>query len=156
MPPSHELAEPHARFIQPDEVPKAGPVTVLLGSHGHVASPLQTPLDVTLLWVELAAGQTWHYTPQVGQHVAWCFTQRGDVEVSGERLNRELAIFEEGEGALSFHAETPCAFMLGSAVRQPNDLVLGTHSVHTSEQSLMAGQRRIAQIGEALRASGKL
>lgn len=156
MPPSHELAEPHTRFIQPDEVPKAGPVTVLLGSHGDVKSPLRTPLDVTLLWVELAAGQTWDYTPQAGQHLAWCFAQRGHVEVGGERLNRELAIFEEGEGVLNFHAVAPCAFMLGSAVKHSNDLVLDTHSVHTSEQNLIAGQRRIAQIGEALRASGKL
>jgi redox-sensitive bicupin YhaK (pirin superfamily) len=156
MPPSAELAEPHTRFIQPDEVPKAGPVTVLLGSNGYVKSPLQTPLDVTLLWVELAAGETWDYTPQAGQHVAWCFAQRGQVEVGGERLNRELAIFEEGEGALNFHAVTPCAFMLGAAVKHSNDLVLGTHSVHTSAQSLIAGQRRIAEIGEALRVSGKL
>ena len=64
--------------------------------------------------------------------------------------------FEEGEGALNFHALTQCAFMLGSAVKHLNDLVLGMHSVHTSEQSLMAERRRIAQIGEALRASGKL
>jgi redox-sensitive bicupin YhaK (pirin superfamily) len=156
MPPSAELAEPYTRFIQPDDVPKAGAVTVLLGSHGHVASPLQTPLDVTLLWVALAAGETWDYTPQSGQQVAWCFAQRGHVEVSGERLNRELAIFEEGEGALNFHAVTQCAFMLGLAVKHSNDLVLGTHSVHTSEQSLIAGQRRIAEIGVALRAGGKL
>lgn len=73
MPPSVELAEPNTRFIQPDEVPKAGPVTVLLGSHGHVASPLKTPLDVTLLWVELVAGERWDYTPQAGQQITWCF-----------------------------------------------------------------------------------
>jgi hypothetical protein len=46
--------------------------------------------------------------------------------------------------------------MLGTAVKHSNDLVLGTHSVHTSTQSLMAGQRRIAEIGEALRVNGKL
>ncbi len=131
-------------------------MTVLLGSHGHVASPLQTPLDVSLLWVELTAGETWDHTPQVGQHVAWCFVQRGDVDVSGERLNRELVIFEEGDGALYFHAVTQCAFLLGSNVKHSYELVLGTHSVHTSEQRLIAGQRRIAEIGEALRASGKL
>ena len=67
-----------------------------------------------------------------------------------------LAIVEDGEGALNFHAVTQGTFMLGSAVRHLNGLVLGTYSVHTSEQSLMAGQRRIAQIGEALWASGKL
>ena len=156
MPPSAELAEPYTRFIQPDEVPKADQVTVLLGSHGYMKSPLRIPLDVTLLWVELAAGETWDYTPQAGQRVAWCFAQLGHVEVSGETLSRELAIFEESEGALNFRAVTSCAFMLGTAVKHSNDLVLGTHSVHTSTQSLMAGQRRIAEIGEALRVNGKL
>ena len=156
MPPSAELAEPLTRFIQPDDVPKAGPVTVLLGAHGRMASPLQTPLEVSLLWVELAAGETWDYAPPSGQRVAWCFAQRGDLEVSGERLNRELVIFEEGDGALHFHAQTHCAFMLGSAVKHPYDLILGSHSVHTSEEALIRGQRRIGEIGEQLRASGKL
>ena len=95
-------------------------------------------------------------TITICSRIAWCFAQRGHVEVGVERLNRELAIFEEGEGALKFHAVTPCAFILGAAFKHSNDLVLGTHSVHTSAQSLIAGQRRIPEIGEALRACGKL
>lgn len=151
MPSSDELADPYTRFIQPENVPKEGPVTVLLGSHGQAASPLQTPLDVTLLWVELAAGQAWDYTPQAGHDIAWCFAQSGDVEVSGERLNRELAIFEDGAGSLHFQAGTPCAFLLGTAAKHSHSLVLGPHSVHTSEQALSKGLKRIAQIGEELR-----
>jgi len=156
MPPSHELAEPQTRFIQPDDVPKAGPVTVLLGSHGDVKSPLQTPLDVSLLWVELAAGEVWDYQPPSAHRVAWCFAQSGVVQVSGEQLARELAIFEEGEGALRFRANAPCGFLLGSAGKHAHDLVLGTHSVHTSAQALQAGVHRIGEIGQALRASGKV
>ena len=156
MPASDELAEPYTRFIQPDDVPKEGPVTVLLGSHGQMTSLLQTPLDVNLLWVELAAGQTWEYTPQTGHDVAWCFAQQGVVEVSGEQLNRELAIFVEGTGSLLFRAMTPCAFLMGTAVKHPYDLVLGSHSVHTSELALSNGVRRIAEIGEELRTQGKI
>jgi redox-sensitive bicupin YhaK (pirin superfamily) len=150
MPPSAELAEPHTRFIQPEAVPREGPVTVLLGSQGPLVSPLQTPLDAYLVWVELAAGEVWDYTPPPAHNVAWCFAQGGDVEVSGERLNRELAIFEEGGGGLAFRAVSRCAFLLGSAAKHPHDLVLGTHSVHTSEQALHIGLRRIAEIGQDL------
>lgn len=156
MPASDELAEPYTRFIQPDDVPKEGPVTVLLGSHGQMTSLLQTPLDVNLLWVELAAGQTWEYTPQTGHDVAWCFAQQGVVEVSGEQLNRELAIFVEGTGSLLFRAMTPCAFLMGTAVKHPYDLVLGSHSVHTAELALSNGVRRVAEIGEELRIQGKI
>lgn len=156
MPPSHELAAPSARFIQPADVPRAGPVTVLLGSYGEKLSPVPAPLDASLLWVELAAGEVWDYQPPSGHQVAWCFAQSGVVQVSGEQLSRELAIFEEGEGALRFRANTPCGFLLGSAAKHAHDLVLGTHSVHTSAQALQAGVHRIGEIGQALRASGKL
>jgi redox-sensitive bicupin YhaK (pirin superfamily) len=156
MPPSDELADPYTRFIQPDDVPKTGPVTVLLGSQGQVASPLQTPLDVDLLWVELAAGQVWDYTPKTGHHVAWCFPQRGILELSGVQLDRELAILEEGAGRLHFRALTACAFLLGTAVKHPHGLVLGSHSVHTSDRALSNGVQRIAEIGEELRNQGKI
>jgi len=156
MPPSAELAEPYTRFIQPEAVPRDGPVTVLMGSHGCLVSPLRPPLDANLLWVELAEGDVWDYIPPHSHHVAWCFIQSGEVEVSGERLNRELVIFDESNGTLQFRALTRCAFMLGSAAKHPHELVLGTHSVHTSEKALNVGMRRIADIGQALRDSGKL
>lgn len=156
MPPSHELATPYARFIQPDAVPREGAVTVLLGSYGQQVSPLQVPLDANLLWVQLAAGDTWDYTPPSTHRAAWCFAQKGTVEVQGESFERELAIFAEGDGALRFHAKTACAFLLGSAAKHAHDLVLGTHSAHTCEQALSAGLHQIGELGKALRASGKL
>ena len=156
MPPSAELAVPYTRFIQPEAVPREGPVTVLMGTQGPLVSPLRPPLDANLLWVELAAGDVWDYAPPQAHQVAWCFVQSGDVEVSGERLNLELVIFEEGSGPLRFRAVTRCAFLLGSAAKHPHELVLGTHSVHTSEQALHVGMRRIEEIGDVLRASGQL
>lgn len=156
MPPSDELAEPFTRFIQPEQIPNTGPVTVLLGSYGSLSSPLRTPVNANLLWVELAAGESWVYSPPQGHQTAWCFAQRGALEVSGEVFNRELVIFEEGAGSMRFRSPGSCAFLLGSAAKHEHDLVLGSHSVHTSERALGIGARRIAEIGEALRASGKL
>jgi redox-sensitive bicupin YhaK (pirin superfamily) len=156
MPPSHELAQSQTRFIEPADVPRCGPVTVLLGAFEERTSPLHTPLQANCLWVELSAGETWSYAAPRSHQIAWCFVQRGLIDVGSHRLGRELAIFEEGEGALKFHAQTPSAFLLGSCARSAHDLVLGAYSVHTSQKALDEGERRIAQIGESLRAQGRL
>lgn len=154
MPPSHELATPYARFIQPEAVPRVGPVKLLLGAHAGQHSPIDAPISADLLWVQLSAGDSWAYAPAPGHEVAWVFAQTGTLAVSGARLVRELAIFEEGGGALQFHAETDCAFLLGAAAKHAHDLVLGSHSVHTHRGALEAGVRRIMEIGEALESRG--
>ena len=150
MPPSHELATPYTRFIQPEAVPRVGPVKVLLGSHAGHTSPIDSPLRANCLWVQISAGDTWVYTPEPGFDVAWVFAQSGTLSVSGAHLVRELAVFEEGPGALHFHAETDCAFLFGAAAKHPHDLVLGSHSVHTHPDALAQGVRRIMEIGETL------
>ena len=156
MPPSHELAEPYTRFVQPAEVPREGPVTLLLGAHGGLVSPLAAPLDANVLWVELRDGQTWRYEPPPTHQGAWVFAQQGALDVGGTTLRRELGLFEEGNGALEFRAAGDCAFLLGSAARHGHDLVLGSHSVHTHEAALAAGAARIRDIGQQLRREGRL
>ena len=100
--------------------------------------------------MQISAGDTWVYTPEPGYEVAWVFAQSGTLSVSGERLVRELAVFEEGSGALHFYAQTDCALLLGAAAKHPHDLVLGSHSVHTHADALAQGVQRIVQIGEGL------
>ena len=100
--------------------------------------------------MQISAGETWVYTPEPGYEVAWVFAQSGTLSVSGERLVRELAVFEEGAGALHFQAQTDCAFLFGAAAKHPHDLVLGSHSVHTHPDALAQGVQRIVQIGEGL------
>ena len=68
----------------------------------------------------------------------------------------ELAVFEESSEPISFHAETEVEFVVGSAVKHPHDLVLGYYSVHTSAAALREGEARIGQIGNRLRAEGRL
>jgi redox-sensitive bicupin YhaK (pirin superfamily) len=156
LPPSHERGPAHTRFIRPGDVPRSGSVTVLLGSHGDAVSPLATPLDANCLWVELRDGEAWSYSPPPAHQVAWVFAQTGTLEVSGERLFRELAVFEEGNRSLNFRAVGDCAFLLGSATKHAYELVLGSHSVHTDAAALAAGTRRIAEIGEQLQRDGRL
>ena len=43
--------------------------------------------------------------------------------------------------------EGDTAFVLGSAVKHPHDLVLGHYSVHTSQAALAEGEAEIRRIG---------
>ena len=156
LPPSHELAPASALFLQPEQVPAAGPVRVLLGAYGNAVSPIAAPWDLNYLWVELKDGERWHYQPPATHQVAWAFAQRGRLHVAGAQLVRELAVFEDGNAGLEFEAEGDCAFLLGSAAPHAHDLVLGPYSVHSSKQALAAGVRHIAELGEQLQQQGKL
>ena len=156
LPPSHELAPASALFLQPDQVPVAGPVRVLLGAYGDAVSPIAAPWDLNYLWVNLKDGERWTYHPPATQQVAWAFAQRGTLQVAGARLSRELVVFEDGNASIDFEAEGDCAFLLGSAVLHPYDLVLGPYSVHTSSDALTAGVRHIAELGEQLQHQEKL
>jgi redox-sensitive bicupin YhaK (pirin superfamily) len=156
LPPSHELAPASALFLQPEQVPAAGPVRVLLGAYGNAVSPIAAPWDLNYLWVELKDGERWHYQPPATHQVAWAFAQRGRLQVAGAQLVRELAVFEDGNAGLDFQAEGDCAFLLGSAAPHAHDLVLGPYSVHSSKQALAAGVRHIAELGQQLQQQGKL
>lgn len=151
LPPSHELAQPSAMFIQPQDVPRAGPVTLLLGSFENMSSKIDAPFDACYLWVQLQAGESWAYQPSSQHDMAWTFAQSGKLSVHGQVLTRELAVFEEGHDALHFQALSDCAFLVGSAAKLPQELSLGNYSVHSSPEALAAGEQRIKEIGALLR-----
>ena len=151
MPPSHELATPSAQFVQENEVPRNGPVTLLLGSYQDLTSKVKAPFDVSYLWVQLKAGESWTYQPASTHDIAWTFAQSGQLSVSDAELVRELAVFEEGNGAMKFDAKTDCAFLVGTAAKLPQELVMGYYSVHSSAANLVVGERRIKEIGSTLK-----
>ena len=156
MPPSHELATASAQFLQPQQVPRVGPVTVLLGSYDGAVSQVNAPLDATYLWVQLQDGESWTYTSPATHDVAWAFAQSGNLLVSGETLSRELVVFEEGSDALHFQAQGHCAFLVGSAAKYPHDLSTGYYSVHSNPQALAAGEQRIREIGLEMKQQGMM
>ena len=156
LPPAHENDAASAQFIAAEQVPQDGPVLVLLGNYGDARSPIAAPLDANCFLVRLGAGQAWDYLPPPAHQVAWAFVQSGDLEVNGERLSEELAVFEDGSGPLEFRTGTGCTVLVGSAARHEYPLVLGPHSVHTSELALATGLRRIAEIGTELKRQGRL
>ena len=154
LPPDQELGPVESRYLAPAEIPRAGPVSVLLGSHGGVSSPLAPPSPATYLAVRLKAGETWRFAPFAGQEIAWVALASGRLVAPDLVEAGELAVFERSAAPIDFRAEADTEFVLGAAAPHPHDLVLGYYSVHTSPEALRAAEQRIAEIGVRLREEG--
>jgi len=156
LPRDIELGKPKSQYLSAGELPTTGPVRVILGRYDNVESPVSAPPGINYLHVRLRAGTRWRYVPPAGHVIAWLSVQSGVLRFADQRICDELAAFSESEDVLEFVAEADTEFVLGSAVPHPHELVLGYYSVHTSEETLRAGEARIAEIGKELRRSGRI
>jgi hypothetical protein len=114
------------------------------------------PQTMTYLDVRLKAGERWRYEPPRDHTIAWVAVHQGFVTTPARITKGEIAVFEESNGAIEFEAHGDAAFILGSAIKHPHDLVLGYYSVHTNPEALEKGEANIAQIGRQLSAAGRL
>jgi hypothetical protein len=80
----------------------------------------------------------------------------GSVLVPNKLQQGELAAFRPSSAAIEFEAQSESEFILGSAVPHGYDLVLGSHSVHTSTEALRAAEARISTIETRLIKQGRL
>lgn len=156
MPPALELASAHSLYLDPADIPHAGPARVLLGSHQGLSSPIPAPTGISYLGVHLQAGQTWRFEPAADHSQAWAAVGEGALRVPAALRTGDLVVFEPGASAIHFEAVQDTEFVLGSAVPHPHDLHLGSYSVHTSAQALQAGERGIRERGQMLRQQGRL
>lgn len=153
--PEHlENAPNQSHYLRPEDVPEAGPVRVILGSHEGLRSPIDAP-PMTYLVVTLRDGERWTYQPPAGHDIAWVAISEGTLDTSSRITRGEVAIFEHGEAPIDFVADGDTQFVVGSAPRHPHPLVLGNYSVHTSRATLQQGEAEIRRIGTELRHSGK-
>jgi hypothetical protein len=77
------------------------------------------------------------------------------VQVDGQILDLgELVVFEESDIPINFQAQGDTTFMLGSGMKHPYDLVLGSYSVHTTNEALRQGEMGIKSIAQQLRSAG--
>ncbi|MGA7816342.1 pirin family protein [Caballeronia sp.] len=156
LPPELELGEPLSQYLSASEIAQTGPAHVILGRYENVESPIPAPAGINYLLVRLAAGEQWQYTPPAGHNVAWLSVQRGALLIADEHIANELVVFDESADALAFTADEDVEFVLGSAVPHPHNLALGYYSVHTSPETLRAGEARIREIGAQLRRRGRI
>jgi redox-sensitive bicupin YhaK (pirin superfamily) len=155
LPPELENAANASHYVMPEAVPVEDQARVILGAYGKAQSPIAAP-PMTYLAVSLQDGERWSYQPPKGHTVAWVAVLDGRLEAAAPIAGGELAIFEPSEDSLDFVAAGDTRFVLGSAVKHPHDLVLGTYSVHTSAAALRRGEAEIRRIGQTLRAEGIL
>lgn len=146
LPPELELSAPESRYLGPETIAAAGPARVLLGRLNGVAGPIDPPAPLTYLHVRLSDGERWTYTPDSEHDIAWAAVSGGHLGVGDTIAEREMIVFADGNTPIEFIAHGQTEFVLGSAARHPHPLVLGSHSVHTSDVALTEGQRTIAAL----------
>ena len=144
--PEEENSVSEARYFDASRFQKSGPARIILGSYGTAASEVRAPEGLNYLNVTLTKGEKWRYQPPSGHTVSWAAVDEGAL-TSPAIATGELAVFEESNAAIEVEAIENAGFIIGSAVKHPHDLVLGSYSVHTSRRALQQGEARIAEIG---------
>jgi redox-sensitive bicupin YhaK (pirin superfamily) len=156
LPPELELGPATSIYLAPEDVPEDGPARVLLGSYGSAASPIASPAPINYLAVRLKAGARWRYEPPANHTVLWTAIASGTLSVPDELGHGDLAAFEPSSKTVEFEARTDTEFVLGSAGPHKHDLVLGSHSVHTTPAALRDAQAHISAIRTRLVQEGRL
>ena len=156
LPPELELGPTTSIYQARENVPQEGPARVLLGSYGSASSTIVSPSPINYLAVRLKAGQRWHYQPPAGHTVLWTAVASGIVSVPDELRGGDLVAFEPSSKAVGFEARTDAEFVVGSAVPHKHDLVLGSHSVHTTSAALRDAQANLVAIRTRLVQEGRL
>jgi len=155
LPPELELGPTLSVYQAPEDVSEDGPARILLGSYGSASSAIVSPSSIHYLAVRLKAGERWRYAPPTDHTVLWAAVLSGAVSVPDELRQGELAAFEQSSGAVEFEARTDAEFVLGSAVPHKHDLVLGSHSVHTTRAALRIAQAQISELRTQLVKEGR-
>jgi len=156
LPPELELGLSESIYLSPETVPLDGPARVLIGSYGTATSSIKAPSPMNYLAVRLKPGERWRYQPPAGHTVLWTAVGKGSILVPDELQQGELAAFTRSSAVLEVEAQSDAEFVLGSAVPHNYDLVLGSHSVHTSVEALREAETRTSDIRTRLVGQGRL
>src|ERR1700731_705397 len=156
LPPELELGPSESVYLAPEVIPHDGPARVLVGSYGTATSSIKAPSPMNYLAVRLKAGERWSYQPPAEHAALWTAVGMGSVLVPDELQQGELVAFRPSNAAIEFEAESDAEFVLGSATPHDYDLVLGSHSVHTSVEVLREAEARISAIQTRLIRQGRL
>jgi redox-sensitive bicupin YhaK (pirin superfamily) len=156
LPPELELGPSESVYLAPEVIPHDGPARVLLGSYGTATSAIQASSPMNYLAVRLNVGERWSYQPPAEHTVLWTAVGKGSVLVPDELQQGELVAFRPSSAAIEFEAQSDAEFIVGSTVPHDHDLVLGSHSVHTSTGALREAEARISAIQTRLVQQGRL
>jgi redox-sensitive bicupin YhaK (pirin superfamily) len=156
LPPELELGPTKSTYQAREDVAQDGPARVLLGTYGSASSVIVAPSPINYLAVRLKAGELWRYEPPTGHTVLWAAVASGTVSVPDELRHGDLAAFGPSSEAVEFEARTDTEFVLGSAFPHKYDLVLGSHSVHTTPTALRDAKEHVSALRTRLVQQGRL
>ncbi len=145
-----ELSQPESLYVDAHEITPSGPARVLFGEYAGAKSRISAAMEINYLAVRLSAGESWRYQPPFRHSVLWIAVASGSLAHPDNIHTGELVVFEQSDLAVTFEAETDVEFVLGSAAPHRHQLALGNYSVHTSPETLSAGEREIALLGKRL------
>ena len=158
LPPDRENSEVEYQVAGQEKLPVVGNTRVLLGEFGGAKSPIVAPYSLNYFDVSLSSRENWQFDPPVGHNVAWIYNYSGALEVGGELVApQQLIVLSEDQLRIELRAASEDAgFVIGTAKRTPWPIVASRGSMHTSQEALGAGTRRIMELGRKLHAQGKV
>lgn len=156
LPESLENAAPESLYIESQQIPKIGAARVIIGEYQGASSPLPQISPITYLHVHLEDGEQWTFEPPSNHDVLWIAINEGGLEVAGDVISNEIAIFDKNTAILAVKARGVANFVLGSAATHPHPLFTGHYSVHTTEDALKLGEAGIRKVGKLLKVAGKI
>jgi redox-sensitive bicupin YhaK (pirin superfamily) len=164
MPPRVEDGEASGQYVPPEDVQAvkfpAGELRVLLGEcevqDTAVRSSIDPHQDMHYLVLTLNPNASWRWDIPVHHDVSWAFPFEGSLIRNGQPETLNLLTFGAGSGLNLIAGPSGARVIMGSARKHEHPLIMGPSSVHTSEASLLAGQRLIQEIGGLLQVQRRL
>ena len=156
LPPELENGSPQSRYIEAKDMRSVGPAHIIIGEYENVQSPVPAPEGINYLMVTLQPEEEWQYMPPKGHTVVWLAVANGSLNTGDTIKEGEMVVFESAEKpiVIKVTGDQGVDFVIGSAVPHPHTLHLGSYSVHTSAEALVAGEQRIAELGQKLKEEG--
>jgi redox-sensitive bicupin YhaK (pirin superfamily) len=151
LPPRVEDGASYSQYIEPDGVPSVGGLKILLGEYADKKSPISTPFAMNYFDLSLKSGENFYYKIPKTHKVAWAFVYSGKCTLNKIETFQEMVIFGSSGDGIELRASTDCKVIVGTSEPHPYPLVTGYSSVHTNEESLAKGEKRIAEIGKSLK-----
>ena len=154
-----EAMAPDSFYLTASQVPVVGPARLVLGEYDTVKSTIPSMTGMNYLDVQMKTGEKWIYKTPTGHTVGFIAVNSGDVSIGGETIKAgELAVFNESDDDIEFETANTgvTRFVLGTAVKHPHDLHMGSYSVHTSRAALAAGEAEIIRIKKDMQSKNML
>jgi redox-sensitive bicupin YhaK (pirin superfamily) len=152
LPAEFELAEAESQYLEAASIPEVGPARLIVGRYDGRASPVRAPAGINYLIITLKPGESWRYETPAGHSAGWLAVSSGAVMLDAPVSAGEMVIFDDSDGAIEMRStgDVDAKLVLGSAAPHPYPLHLGNYSVHTSADTLKAGERHIMDLRKKL------